>query len=238
MEKSSEILIVAEESGINLQNEGSLHAGIKAYYAKPEDRFEVKVDRSIIDIVRGDLLIEIQTGNFGSIRKKLQQLVKNHPIRLLYPIPHTKWIVRLDPKTLTQISRRKSPKRGKIYELFKELIRIPTLLIDPNFSLEVLLVEVEEIRCPNGKGSWRRKGESIIDRRLLSVVGHQVFTCPEDFLGFLPDTLPTPFSSKHLSETLHIPLNTAQKIIYCLKKMEAIVQEGKSGNTLLYTKRP
>jgi hypothetical protein len=34
-----------------------------------EDRFEVPVDGFVIDIVRDDLLIEIQTRNFSSLKR-------------------------------------------------------------------------------------------------------------------------------------------------------------------------
>ena len=64
-----------EERGINIHNEGSLHSQIKQWYREEEDRFEVKSGRYVIDIVRDQQFIEIQTSNFGAIRKKLKNLV-------------------------------------------------------------------------------------------------------------------------------------------------------------------
>ena len=37
--------------------------------------------------------------------------------------------------------RRRSPKRGSVYSLFEELVSIPTLLDNPNLTLDVVLVE-------------------------------------------------------------------------------------------------
>ena len=54
------------------------------------------------------------------------------------------------------LRRRVSPKRGAYRDLFAELMRIPHLVGNPNFTLESLLVEVEELRCADGHGSWRR----------------------------------------------------------------------------------
>jgi hypothetical protein len=51
--------------GIGLLNEKPLHASLKAWYAQPEDRFEVPVEEFVIDIVRDDLLLEIQTSNLA-----------------------------------------------------------------------------------------------------------------------------------------------------------------------------
>jgi hypothetical protein len=78
-----------------LLNEKSLHASLKEWYAQPGDQFEVAVDRYVIDIVRNDLLLEIQTSNFACIKSKLKGLLGMHRIRLIYPIAQEKWIVKL-----------------------------------------------------------------------------------------------------------------------------------------------
>jgi hypothetical protein len=65
-------------SRIGLLNEKPLHASLKQWYAQPGDRFEVAVDGFVIDIVRDDLLIEIQTRNFASINSKLCKLTQSY----------------------------------------------------------------------------------------------------------------------------------------------------------------
>jgi hypothetical protein len=127
-------------------NEKSLHAALKAWYAQPDDRLEVSVDGYVIDIVRQDTLIEIQTGNFTALKDKLYDLTERHPVRLVYPMAREKWILKLDPKGLEQASRRKSPRRGKLQDLFYELVRIPDLVSREHFSLEVLWIKEEEVR--------------------------------------------------------------------------------------------
>src|SRR6185295_18613276 len=81
-------------SGIGLLNEKPLHASLKQWYARPGDRFEVPVDGFVIDIVRDNLLIEIQTRNLSAISSKLSRLTQTHQVRLIYPIVKEKWIVR------------------------------------------------------------------------------------------------------------------------------------------------
>ena len=82
-------------TGIGLLNEKPLHISVKEWYSKPGDRFEVPVERFVVDIVRDDLLIEIQTSNFTSIRSKLSNLIGSYKIRLVYPIAQEKWIIKL-----------------------------------------------------------------------------------------------------------------------------------------------
>src|SRR5215510_5519986 len=108
-------------SGIGLLNEKPLHASLKQWCAQPGDRFEVAVGGFVIDIVRDDLLIEIQTGNFAAIKSKLTNLVRSYPVRLIYPIVKEKWIVRPATKDHGRVMRRKSPKRGRLEDLFWEM---------------------------------------------------------------------------------------------------------------------
>ena len=94
-------------SGIGLLNEKPLHASLKEWYAQPGDQFEVPVDGFVIDIVRDDLLLEIQTGNFASIKSKLGELVRAHQIRLIYPIAQEKWIVKQAKDNSGEVTRQR-----------------------------------------------------------------------------------------------------------------------------------
>ncbi len=179
------------------------------------------------------ILNEIQTGNFSSLKKKLRALVGQHRVRLVFPVAGEKWIVRLNAD-LTKKSRRKSPKHGRAEEVYKELVAFPDLLGDPHFELEVLVVQQEEFRSADGRGSWRRNGTSIVDSRLLNVTERRLFTCPADVAASLPDELPEPFSTLDLSKGLAIPRWLAQKMAYCLRVMGAADLVGKDGNALLY----
>jgi hypothetical protein len=213
--------------------EYSLHSELKDWYMVSGDELEVTVEDFRVDILRGKLLIEIQTGNFSAIKQKLIKLLLNNQVRLVYPIAKLKWIVHVS-RSGDFVRRRKSPKKGKLTDLFQELVHAPSLVKDRNFSLEVLLIEEEEVRCNDGRGSWRRRGESVKDRKLLNVFDRAVFRNSRDFLGFLPKELNGHFTNKVLALKLGISIRSAQKITYCLKKMGAISVVGKKKNELLF----
>jgi len=213
--------------------EYSLHSEIKHWYMVSGDELEVKVEDFIIDILRGKLLIEIQTGNFSAAKKKLIKLLLSNQVRLVYPIAKLKWIVHVSGSG-EFVRRRKSPKKGKLTDLFYELVHAPSLIEDRNFSLEVLLIEEEEVRCNDGRGSWRRRGVSVKDRKLLNVFDRIVFEDSRDFLEFLPKELDGYFTNKVLALKLGISIRLAQKITYCLRKMGAISVAGKKSNELLF----
>ena len=137
--------------------EYSLHSEIKDWYRVSGDKLEVKVENSIVDVLRGKLLIEIQTGNFSAIKNKLTKLLSSSQVRLVYPIAKIKWIVHVS-KSGKFVKRRKSPKKGKATDLFYELVYAPNLIKDSNFSLEILLIEEEELSCMTVKEAGEEKG--------------------------------------------------------------------------------
>ncbi|MEZ4832454.1 MAG: hypothetical protein R2873_10725 [Caldilineaceae bacterium] len=220
--------------GIGTLNENPLHAALKQWYADPDDRLEAPLHGYVIDIVRQDLLIEIQTGGFSPIARKLLTLLSTHRVRLVHPIAQNKWILKLSEDDET-ISRRKSPKRGRIHDIFAPLTAIPHLLLHPRFELEVLLIDVEEIQRFDGKRGWRRKGWIVHERRLLAVNEEHRIDTPEASAQLLPPDLPVPFTTADLASHLQIHRRLAQQMAYCLRKMERIEIAGKSGNALCYT---
>ncbi len=217
-------------------NEKPLHAALKEWYAQPGDQFEVPVDNFVIDIVRDELLIEIQTQGFSQIKGKLAELLARHPVQLVYPIAREKWIVKLTQGRRGRRSRRKSPKRGTIHDVFGELVSIPGLLSEPGFTLEVLLIQEEEVRRHDPKRAWRRRGWVTHERRLLDVVDRKVFREPADLAALIPPELSEPFTTSDLAAAIFRPLRLAQRMAYCLREMGAIVAVGKQGNAFLYAR--
>jgi hypothetical protein len=219
--------------GIGLLNEKPLHASLKEWCAQPGDRFEVAVDGFVIDIVRGDLLLEIQTANLASIKSKLTRLAGSHPIRLVYPIAREKWIVRLAKDDNSGTTRRKSPKRGRLEDLFWEMVSFPQLLASPNFSLEVLMIREEEVRRYEGKRSWRRRGWVTEERRLLGVEEQRSYEEPADWRAFLPEDLGA-FTARDLAEAIIVSSPLARKMVYCLRQVGVIELMGKRDRANLY----
>jgi hypothetical protein len=225
---------------ISTWNESPLHAALKEWVAQPGDQFEVAVDGFIVDIVRGDLLIEIQTGSFASIRGKLVTLVERHPLRLVYPVAEQKWIVKL-PKDgegdgQATLGRRKSPKRGTFQDVFQELVSFPQLMAQDSFSLDVLLIHEEELRRHDSRRAWRRRGWVTHERRLLEVVAQRRFATPAELAELVPASLAEPFATSDLAAAIGRPRRLAQRMAYCLREMGSIQVVGKEGNAFLYAR--
>jgi hypothetical protein len=213
--------------------EQTLHEQLKELYAQESGEMESSMGEYRVDVVRGNLLIEIQTSSFSSIRDKLKDMIQDYRVRLVHPIAYRKWIVRLD-ENRKQVSRRKSPKRGRVEEVFYELVYMPELTVDPNFELEVALIDLDEYWIDDGRGSWRRRRWSIYDKQMIELHERYLFKSPEDFKKLIPENMLSDFTSKMLSKKSGLKMSLAQKMLYCLTRMNVIARNGKKGRAYLY----
>ncbi len=215
--------------------EKSLHAALKQWYVRPGDALEVLVDGFVVDIVRPEGLLEIQTRHLYAMRRKLTRLLeRGHTIRLVHPIAAEKWIVR-ETADGEITSRRKSPRRGRVVDVFRETVRVADVLCLPGLVFELVLVQLEETWRDDGQGSWRRKHWSLADQRLLEVVGQKVFASPLDYLDTLPPGLPDPFTNRMLAEALRCTPALAGKMTYTLRKMGLLAEVGRQGKANLFS---
>jgi len=214
-------------------NEKPLHASLKEWYRRDGDQVEVPLEGFVIDLVRDGLLIEIQTRGFSSMRRKLDRLLDSYSIRLVHPVAVEKWIVKLDEDG-REASRRRSPKRGIAADVCGELVSFPSLLSHPNFTLEVALVEEEEIRRPDAKKGWRRGGFVIEERRLVVVQERVEIGSPGALLDLLPQGLPDPFTTADLADGLGRSRHLAQEVAYCLRVSGAVTTVGRDKRGILY----
>jgi hypothetical protein len=187
-----------------------------------------------VDIARPGLYLEVQTGGFSSMRSKVRALCRDHRLRLVYPIALEKWLLKLPREGAGEPARRKSPKRGRIEEVFAEMVSFPELLADCNFSVEVLLVRMEEVRSFDGRRGWRRRGWVVEERRLLEVVESRLLNGAHAWLELLPDGMPGEFTTRHIAEAAGVRRWLAQKMAYCLRRAGLIEQVGRKRGGKVY----
>lgn len=217
---------------IGTLNEGRLHADLKAWYSEPGDRLEAPVDGYVIDLVRGDRLVEFQTAGFAPLRKKLGRLLESHEVRLVVPIALSRRIVRLSEDGEV-LSARRSPKRGRAEDVFARLVSLPALLAHPRFELELLLTHEDEYRRHEEGRAWRRRGWVVAGRALVSVETRVLLRTPADAAALLP-RLPEPFDTAQLASAAACPRRLAQQMTYCLKALGVLEPSGKRGGAVLY----
>jgi hypothetical protein len=216
--------------------ETSLHEELKRRYAGRTARTEVILGNYRIDAVRGGRLIEIQHGSLAAIRDKIRRLLETHRVLVVKPIVQSKLLVKHAAPGAPPLSTRRSPKRGRLLDVFDELVYFTRVFPHPRLTLEVVLVDIEEWRYP-GHGRrrrWRRDDHVAADQKLLAVGPSVRLRRAADLIKLVPGPLPGEFHTGTLSAHCGVQRHVAQRIAYCLREMKAVEQVGKQGNTLLY----
>ena len=217
---------------IGTLNEGSLHAQLKAWYRRPGDLVEQPVDGYVIDLVRGETLVEIQTGGLAPLRRKIDRLLERHRVRVVVPVPLTRRIVRLSGAGEV-LSARRSPRRGRPHDVFARLVSLPALLAHPAFDLELVLTHEEEHRCHEPGRAFRRHGWVVVGRSLVSVERALVLSTPLDAAALLP-SVPTPFDTAELAAAASCTRRLAQQMTYCLRAMGVLEADGRRRRGVVY----
>jgi hypothetical protein len=221
---------------IGTVNEGPLHAQLKSWYRNPGDLLEHPVDGYVIDLVRGDLLVEIQTGGFAPLRPKLERLLDQHRVRLVAPVALTRRIVRLSPAG-EMLSARRSPRHGRPQDVFSRLVSLPGLLAHPRFELELLLTHENEQRRHEPARARRRHGWIVSGRSLVSIERSLLLQTADQAAALLPD-LPDPFDTAELAAAAGCNRRLAQQMTYCLRAMGALEANGHRRRAILYRRAP
>lgn len=222
-------------SNIGTLNEGPLHQALKALYLTPNAEAEVSVGNFVADVrAEDDVIYEIQTGSFAPLKRKLASLIETHRVVLVHPIAAVRYIVKLPDREDAEATRRKSPKRGSIAHIVRELVSIPHLLDHPNFEVEVVLIQEDEVRTYDPGRVRRRGGWRVVSRELTAVLGRQRIGSSNDLFSLIDGPLAEDFTTADLAAAMGQPRWLAQKLAYCLRESGAVTLAGKQGNALVY----
>jgi hypothetical protein len=228
----------AQPAGIGVKRESGLHRALKFRYAGAGGEVEIMRGAYVCDgISREGEVIEIQTGSFGPLKRKAKDLAVLGKVRIVHPVILRKFIEVYDEEG-NRLYRRRSPRRGSEWDLFRALIHAPELPEIPGLSVELALVEVREKRVKDGRGSWRRGGVSIVDRDLIAWHGSVILTKRQDYRRFIPPGTRGHFTVKDLAGKAGIDTALAGKTLYVLQKMGLVRRTGKQNHAWVYKTTP
>ena len=235
---------------INTYNESSLHKTLKDFYsAQQPSRQEVELEGHIYDILTDNgNVIEIQTQSISKLTEKIKDtLEKGHECKIVHPLVIKKEIL-LQDKDGTKLSLRKSPKKNSVYDIFRELTGIYPLLSDKKLSIEILFIEMTEIRTQTehpvqSENKRRRFKKDWIktDKKLKEILDSKILSGTKSYAELLPKKLPPKFTVKDienlLKENKNLPKSAAKNasiMIWVLSRMNIIICTGKKGRTKTY----
>ena len=215
-------------------NERSLHRALKARYAVAGSATEQTIDGFVADVVVGDRIVEVHTGGFSPLKKKLPRLLERYPVTLVHPIARDRYIVKVATDPDVPATRRKSPKHGSVFHVFSALASIPALLAHPNLTLEIVMTVEEELRAVHEGRRWRRRGWVTLDRRLVDVVATHTIASMADLFALLDPELPERFTTNDIATAMESSRRLGQQAAFCFREGGVSEICGKSGNTLVY----
>lgn len=192
---------------IGTLREKRLHAAIKSYLCADESCHErpvydfrdseallgKKKIRPVADIFTGEEILEVQTGGFFPLREKLAWYLDHTGCRVtvVHPIPAVRYLSWINPTDGTVLSRRRSPKRGQVKDVAKELYWLSDFIGSPRFSVRLLLIELEEYRIADGWSRDGKRGSSRYERFPTALLGDVTLATAADYAAHF---LPAPFT--------------------------------------------
>lgn len=246
---------------IGTLREKRLHAAVKRYLCPDEACHERPVGdllmedgskprRMVADILTDSHILEVQTGGFFPLREKIGWYLTHTPCRVtvVHPIPAVKYLSWIDPEDGSILSRRKSPKRGRVRDVAKELYWVSDFIGDPRFAVRLLLLELEEYRMADGWSRDKKRGSNRYERFPTALLGDVTLWTPADYASFfLPPALTAPdaegappvFTAAAYAKAAGIRGKATYSTIHLLERLELIREsEEKVGRSRAYRVLP
>ena len=250
----------ADAPHIGTLREKRLHAAVKLYLCsdetcherpvadllRTEEEAPAKARRMVADILRDGHVMEVQTGGFFPLKPKIAWYLTHTPCRVtvVHPIPAVKYLSWIDPADGSIISRSRSPKRGRVRDVAKELYWLSDFIGNPRLSVRILLLEVEEYRLADGWSKDKKRGSNRYERFPTALLGDVTLTTPADYAEyFLPPALSAPdtagnyptFTAAVYAKATGIRGRATYSMIHLLEKLGLVAeQEEKVGRSKTY----
>lgn len=220
--------------GIGTLSEKTLHAVLKLYYEPDEDKHEVAMSGYYADIYNDKGIIEIQTRQLNKLRDKLSVFLQDYHVTVVYPLPFNKWLSWVNPDNGEVQGRRKSPRHFTEYDAFYELYKIKSYLKNPNLSINLVLMDMEEYKLLNGWSYDKKRGSTRYDRVPVGIRRIVKFDRIEDYMQLVPADLKEDFTVKDFAMAAGVSVEVSRYTLNILNYLEIVKRTGRVKNGYVY----
>lgn len=231
-----------ENAEIGTLSEKWQHQIIKRYLSENPDDHEVKVPstRFVSDVRVGREVFEVQTGAFYRMQKKIGWYLEqtDWSVTVVHPIPQNRWISWINAETEEITPRKKSPRHGRAEELLPELYGLLPYLGNPRLRFRVLMLEVQDFRLLNPRSRNPHRGGARFERIPLSLTEELMLSSPSDYIRFLPQGLPSPFTVREFSECTRIRGRDAYSAVRVLAALGLLSAAPPRGKAMAFSVNP
>jgi len=222
-----------EKNKIGLLSEKTLHSTLKYYFAD-EKYHEKKIGNYYVDILIDNKIYEVQTANFNKLREKLNFLLRDYDITIIYPVIHKKIIFWVEESTNEITNGRLSNKKGNYINIFPELYKIKQYLNNNNLHLKLVLINVDEYKSLNGWDKTKKKGSSRIERVPTEIVDILDIKSIKDYSFFTSSFNDNLFTSKDFKSLNKCSTKEANLALNILLFLGIVERVGKQKRLFLY----
>ena len=220
---------------IGVLKEKPLHATLKWWLDDNPAHHEITLPcGKVADIFDGTTVTEVQTGSFSPLRKKLETVLRHHPVTVVHPLVRRKYLTWIDPATGETTPPHKSPRVGSFADGGKELIYLLPLLSHPNLTVRLVLVDAEEQRLADGWGNGGKRGSHRAVLLPISVEDTLNLKSPADYAALIPAALPAAFTAQQFGKAAKMQGRNLNGTLKVLLDRGVIKREVKEGNAWIY----
>lgn len=225
-----------QDAGIGTLGEKTLHRIVKCMLQPDASCHEVKLCGAFVDVLTEEGVIEVQTRDLYRLVPKLKRLLPDHRVTVVHPIPRSKTVRWIDPKTGEFTAPRKSPKKGSVSDALRELYGIREMLTHENLVVMLLFFDVEDYRTLDGWSRDRKRGSTRAERIPLAYRGEEWLVNDADYkrLYLPPELWHAPFTVKEYAALMHLKERYAYYAISILMARGILAHVGKNGRAFLY----
>ncbi len=218
---------------IGTYNEKTIHALLKKRYEPDENFHEIRYKNYIADIKNKNIIYEIQSAQFYRMRGKIEAFTEADELTVVFPIPHEKNIVWIDPDTGVSSKPRRSPKKGSEYNIFNEMYMIRDMILNPKLGFIAILMDITEYRYLSPRKN-RKDGAKRAERIPVKIIKEVHIKEKKDYSDLIPENLGEEFTVKEFASAVKISTSLAQKTLYIMRLVGSVVINGKRGQQYLY----
>lgn len=188
--KDDLIMHGTDADGIGTYNEKRLHRILKRYVTDDANCYEVKVGKSVADILEGGRITEIQTSAFRPLEKKIGSYLNNTElsVTVIRPVISEKTIVRADKETGEVMYSKRSPKHERDIDVLPQMYYLRDFVKNTRLEVRLLHVSVEEYRFSE-RMRYRREGAYDKDLRPTALLSETVLCGVDSYRKILPVSL-------------------------------------------------
>ena len=224
--------------GFGTLQEKTLHAVLKCYFEPDPDKWEVGLGPFIADIANDSGIIEVQTSNFYTLKKKLEFYLPEHHVTIVHPIIQVKWLSWIDDDTGEIGKPRKSPRRGSICDALAQLYSLREYLDDPNLEIRLMLLEAVEYRHLNGWSRNKKKGSTRQSLEPKELLGEFIIASSADLQMMIPEELGESFTAAEFKKAARVSARCAGAGLKLLREIGALERFKEEGRREYFYRLP